>query len=1097
MTRRSDANSRSHDVVEQDGRRAVVFLAPRGIGQHFIGLADQLDEYGHDSRMETLQDTSPVRVTDPMARSASVLVHAESVRARAVSIRRAGERHGVPVALIMDGVLEYANTFFNPGAGARFLRPAPADVVLAAGPHDAGILAALGNRAVGTGLPRLDAFRNRVIIAQATTAPVGVLVATANTPAFTIGGRARILASLRRIKEALARRRLPVRWRIAPDLAGVLGVERDVAPLAESVVWSRAVVTTASTLAIEAMIAGRPTAIVHPHPWPLWLPAAWLHRGDSFQGVEDDQERMRALGGADHAASAAAAESIEQIRRGIEPHETVSAGELIDSLLSPSTELIGLQNRSLDAACRSRGIERVARVLKRTTSLARATSEGDGVKLPGRADREGAETSRLATPSRGIIRVVSCIESHASSIGGVSVWSARMERHFAEHPELGIDWRTLFICPDEPPPTERVEARPRAAVCRLDPTDSPSARAAAVAQSLRNMGAEIVIPNYGELCYAACEVLRSSRRLRVVAVAHTNDLVYRSMLTSRNGWDAGVAVSEACAQWLRPLAAARPLLVAPYGVPFSAGREAGTTPGPLRLAYVGRVVEPQKRVSDLLLLLSALDRRGVDYTFEMVGDGEALADWQNRAASLDLKGRLRLHGPRDAEWVQRFWTSVDVNVIVSDAEGLSISMLESMAAGVVPCVTAVDAAVGGVVRDDDNGIAVPVGQMELMADRLAALARDRHELVRRSLAARRTIRDLGLTVESCASAWAGFLRSLPSTSDRSEVRSFSSSREPTEITASAEPDVEEPSLLRAVATLAMDGRHRIAVWAGVNHPRRTLEWIAANHRERVGAFIHPNADRRSTLMGVPCVPPAAAIEFGVDAVAISTQGGDLVGLAATSRLRRGGVVVAPVPIDARVIAQIDSVCAAVDRVQDTGGRVVTTLDSGVLTGATATDPKQWSELDRPELVVLRGDEDDFALYALAAPWRARGTIVRSLRFCDGELSSPERFAGIVASLAASETYAIYGGGLHTRRMLSHSGIVRQPVAILDDRAQPGQEVRGVRVVTMESLDADPPRVVVLSSPQHEPAMWARTAEWRRRGVRVLRLYESEQVVAGV
>ena len=62
-----------------------------------------------------------------------------------------------------------------------------------------------------------------------------------------------------------------------------------------------------------------------------------------------------------------------------------------------------------------------------------------------------------------------------------------------------------------------------------------------------------------------------------------------------------------------------------------------------------------------------------------------------------------MHGRRSPQWVERFLGRVDASVLVSDYEGTSITMLESMGAGVVPVVTRVSSGVDEWIRDGENG----------------------------------------------------------------------------------------------------------------------------------------------------------------------------------------------------------------------------------------------------------------------------------------------------------------------------------------------------------------------------------------------------------
>ena len=127
----------------------------------------------------------------------------------ALSVLRRARRAGACTVLMMDGITEYHNTFLNPAVGPDFLRPAPVDVIACAGRVDAARLADLGNDAVATGLPRLAAIEPSDLPER----PV-IMVATARQPAFGADERARLVATLRLLRDRLAALCVVPRWRL-------------------------------------------------------------------------------------------------------------------------------------------------------------------------------------------------------------------------------------------------------------------------------------------------------------------------------------------------------------------------------------------------------------------------------------------------------------------------------------------------------------------------------------------------------------------------------------------------------------------------------------------------------------------------------------------------------------------------------------------------------------------------------------------------------------------------------------------------------------------------------------------------------------------
>lgn len=132
---------------------------------------------------------------------------------------------------------------------------------------------------------------------------------------------------------------------------------------------------------------------------------------------------------------------------------------------------------------------------------------------------------------------------------------------------------------------------------------------------------------------------------------------------------------------------------------------------PPRAVHVARL----NRVKDQPTLLAAA-RLVADqlpgFTIDIVGDGPARDIVHAEAERLDLSEVVRFHGMRDD--VNRFLAEADLFILPSLSEGIAITLLEAMAAGLP--VVATD--VGGnreVVISGETGALVPVGDPEAVA----------------------------------------------------------------------------------------------------------------------------------------------------------------------------------------------------------------------------------------------------------------------------------------------------------------------------------------------------------------------------------------------
>jgi len=149
------------------------------------------------------------------------------------------------------------------------------------------------------------------------------------------------------------------------------------------------------------------------------------------------------------------------------------------------------------------------------------------------------------------------------------------------------------------------------------------------------------------------------------------------------------AMAEAWREMLPSLGAERvcvlPLPVAPP-LPLQPRRECD---GEVVLGYAGRVVSEHKRLDRLPEFLRALDKTGLRYRFEVLGDGSLRAKLQR-----EVGARVRFHGwtPKDEFW--RVLAGWDGIVFFTEVDGGPIAMLEAMALGVIPFFPHVEGSMG-------------------------------------------------------------------------------------------------------------------------------------------------------------------------------------------------------------------------------------------------------------------------------------------------------------------------------------------------------------------------------------------------------------------
>ncbi|HYC62599.1 MAG TPA: glycosyltransferase family 4 protein [Thermoanaerobaculia bacterium] len=192
-----------------------------------------------------------------------------------------------------------------------------------------------------------------------------------------------------------------------------------------------------------------------------------------------------------------------------------------------------------------------------------------------------------------------------------------------------------------------------------------------------------------------------------------------------------------------------PAVSIPGGV-ASPHRMHASNDGPLRIGYVGRLEQVQKRVRDLPLLVEELERRAIPFTLDVAGDGTLLEELRSRLP------RARMHGwLSTTELYERVYPELDVLVHFAEYEGLTIAPREAMAHGVVP-VTSLDVGSEDFI-DGENALRFPIGDIGAAADAIERLHRDRALLEKLSGAAR--VSQQGIRSEQGAiDAWAAAFR---------------------------------------------------------------------------------------------------------------------------------------------------------------------------------------------------------------------------------------------------------------------------------------------------------------------------------------------------
>ena len=209
--------------------------------------------------------------------------------------------------------------------------------------------------------------------------------------------------------------------------------------------------------------------------------------------------------------------------------------------------------------------------------------------------------------------------------------------------------------------------------------------------------------------------------------------------------DAIVVLSREQLEAFRRAAPAQVIEIVPNGIDcapyarYNRAPAAADQPAdaPLRLIYIGRLV-PGKGLLETIEALRLARSRGVNARLVIAGNGPEEPRLRQYAREAGLTREVSFVGAAYGDHKAQLLAEADALALASYTEGLPYSLLEAMAAGVVPIVTPVGA-IPDVVTEGEHGLLVAPRDAGAIAQAITRLAADRELLARMSAACRKHI----------------------------------------------------------------------------------------------------------------------------------------------------------------------------------------------------------------------------------------------------------------------------------------------------------------------------------------------------------------------
>lgn len=289
-------------------------------------------------------------------------------------------------------------------------------------------------------------------------------------------------------------------------------------------------------------------------------------------------------------------------------------------------------------------------------------------------------------------------------------------------------------------------------------------RQEALIDALRESSPCTYLPNYDFDMLWAAEALPSE--CRMVFIMHCDDRVYYKAIEERGqAMDAIVCVSSYLAGEVKrrwPNLAERVHHI-PFGVevpPLHTVGKVSLNEGPLEIAYCGRLSQEQKRIDDLAEIILECHRQKIPVRFHIAGSGPDENAFVNKIQAAIKDGSVKHYGKLPHDQVITLLARAHTFILTSAYEGLPVSLLEAMASGSVPLVSAVKSGIPEIIENGINGIVFPIGDIQECVKSIKHLSENEQDLGNLSSSARATISEKGYTLDSSVSRYLNLCSSV-------------------------------------------------------------------------------------------------------------------------------------------------------------------------------------------------------------------------------------------------------------------------------------------------------------------------------------------------
>ena len=284
--------------------------------------------------------------------------------------------------------------------------------------------------------------------------------------------------------------------------------------------------------------------------------------------------------------------------------------------------------------------------------------------------------------------------------------------------------------------------------------------------AVRELGANVFIPNCIVPAWYAADALESIG-VCCVGVTHSPTQLYEALALRCASRQSGrrmssiVTVSRYLSQTIGKIVSpATRIESIPCGIPDpSEPSDAVKDMSPFKLVYVGRLVEEAKRISEVGLCCRAAAESIPNLEVDFWGAGPDQGSLEAILNASPSRDRLRVRGWAPVDKVREILRQYHAIILLSDYEGMPVSVLEGMALGLVPIVSQMPTGIEELVQSGVNGLVIQRDPVTFTRAVRGLIQGEAHQFQKMSLAAYETVKT-EYSIGSTAEKWVKLLRSV-------------------------------------------------------------------------------------------------------------------------------------------------------------------------------------------------------------------------------------------------------------------------------------------------------------------------------------------------